>query len=209
MIYLINCTISKKIYFFDFIIFFFKIYFYYINNNAIDEIDKIKSLKEFDKKVFKISKKDIERDRSTLLKEGKLTQQFKEVLENWFNIFSKGKDKLTRNDLADCFNILVGKKESKYTSDKIKILIFLKYHSDNLDFILLYKFINFFYSCIIKEKENDVWMNIENMNLRNNLTQLPKIMENKFLLRYYLSNETEENKDLYLMDNLKKNIKIL
>ena len=180
---------------------------YYINNNAIDEIDKIKSLKEFDKKVFKISKKDIGRDRSTLLKEGKLTQQFKEVLENWFNIFSKGKDKLTRNDLADCFNILVGKKESKYTSDKIKILIFLKYHSDNLDFILLDKFINFFYSSIIKEKENDVWMNIENMNLRNNLTQLPKIMENKFLLRYYLSNETEENKDLYLMDIFKKKYK--
>ena len=116
-----------------------------------------------------------------LLSEKKLTKKFEEVLKNWFNYFSKGKDKMTRTDLAECFNILT--KEKKFSENSNKIYFFLKKNSDNLEFILLDKFINYFYLCISNGDKEKVWKNIENMNLRNDLSQIPQIQEKKFLPR--------------------------
>ena len=181
---------------------------YYNENNTNEKEDLFKSLNEFDnKKLLKINKKEIERNNSILLNKGKLTEKFRKVLNNWFNFFSKGKDKMSRADLAECFNVLSGKKENKYTEKTFKICIFLKKNSDNYCFIILEKFINFFINSLLKGKEEKVWINIENMNLRNDLSEIPQIKDNKFLPRYYLSNKTEENKDLCFMDIIKEKYK--
>ena len=41
------------------------------------------------------------------------------MMKNWFNFFSKGKDKMTRTDLAECFNILTREKKFSENSNKI------------------------------------------------------------------------------------------
>ena len=179
----------------------------YYTNNEIMEKAKNKSLNEFEKKALKISKKEIENNISVLSKEKKLTERFNEVLKNWFNFFSKGKQKMTRADLAECFNALSGKKKNKFTEKSNKVYFFLKKNSDSLDFILLDNFIKYYYFSITQGNEKDVWMNIENMNLRNDLSEIPKIKDKKLLPRYYLSNEIEEKKDLYLMNIFKEKYK--
>ena len=180
---------------------------YYINNNIINEKEQNKSLNEFDKMPIKISKKEIDKNVQLLINEGKLTPKFVEILENWFYYFSKGSEKMARADLAECFNILSGKNGKKFTENSIKIWMFLKKYSNNLEFISLDKFINYYYYSITEGNKEAVWKNIENMNLRNDLNEIPKIKENKFLPRYYLSNETKENKDIYLMDIFKQKYK--
>ena len=199
-----NCTI-KQIYYYLTKIDDKKNVLYSINN--INEIDDNKALNELEKKLIIISKKEIEKNISSLLNKEKLSEKFYEVLKNLFNLFSKGNDKLTRVDLAECFNMLAGKKEKLFTEKSNKIYFFLKQNSDNLEYIVLDKFINFFYLSVTKGNKEDVWMNIENMNLRNDLSKIPQIKDNKFLPRYYLSNKTEEKEQLYLMDIFKEKYK--
>ena len=183
--------------------------FVFFNMNNINEKDEqYKSLNEYDKKVLiKISQKEIKKNISTLLKEGSLTQKFKDILKSWFNYFSKGKENMTRKDLAECFNALTDKKPNKFTEENNKIPFFLKIYSDNLQYILLDNFINFFFISIEQGKRETVWKNIENMKLRNDLSKMPQIKENKYLPRYYLSNETDENKDMNLMNIFKEKYK--
>ena len=45
----------------------------------------------------------------------------------------------------------------------------------------------------------EVWVNIKNMDLRRDLTDIPQIIDNNHFPRYYLSNEEKECKDLYLI----------
>ena len=181
---------------------------YYNMNNINEKDEQYKLLNEYDKKIIiKIAKKEIEKNISTLIKDGKLTQKFKDVLKIWFNYFSKGKENMTRKDLAECFNALSDKKPNKFTEERNKIPFFLKLYSDNIHSILLDKFINFFSISITKGKKETVWANIENMKLRNDLSKIPQIKENKYLPRYYLSNETEENKDMNLMEIFKEKYK--
>ena len=177
---------------------------YYICNN-INENEENKYLNEFDKKIFKINKKEIEKNLISLIKEEKLTEKFENILKDWFNYFSKGKNKMTKSDLAECMNKLTGK--NKYNFNSCKVLFFLKKNSDNLEFIILDKFINYYYICITKGNKENVWMNIQNMNLRYDLSKIPQIKENKLLPRYYLSNEIEEEKNFYLMNIFKEKYK--
>ena len=83
----------------------------------------------------------------------------------------------------------------------------MKEYSDNLHFILLDRFINFFLISITKGKKEIVWSNIKNMKLRDDLSKMPQIIENKYLPRYYLSNDTEENKEMNLMSIFKEKYK--
>ena len=84
---------------------------YYITNNKSENDEQYKALNEFDKKVIlKISKKEIEKNISMLVKDGGLTQKFMDILKSWFKYFSKGKDQMTIPDLVECFNILTNKK---------------------------------------------------------------------------------------------------
>ena len=181
---------------------------YYNMNNISEKDEQYKSLNEYDKKVvFKISKKEIEKNISTLVKNGHLTQKFIDILKSWFNYFSKGKESMSIMDLVECFNTLSDKKPNKFTKDSYKIRFFLKVYSDNLNSIIIDKFINFFLINITKGNKETVWTNIENMNLRSDLSKIPQIKDKKYLLRYYLSNETEENKDMNLMNIFKEKYK--
>ena len=82
---------------------------------------------------------------------------------------------MTRKDLAECFNALTDKKQNKFTEENNKIPFFLKIYSDNLQYILLDNFINFFFISIEQGKRETVWKNIENMKLRNDLSKMPQI----------------------------------
>ena len=181
---------------------------YYITNNKSENDEQYKALNEFDKKVIlKISKKEIEKNISMLVKDGGLTQKFMDILKSWFKYFSKGKDQMTIPDLVECFNILTNKKTKKFTEKSYKIIFFLKKYSDNLNSIVIDKFINFFYIKTIKGINEDVWMNLQNMNFRSDLSKIPQLKENNILPRYYLSNETEENKDMNFMNIFKEKYK--
>ena len=153
---------------------------YYITNNKSENDEQYKALNEFDKKVIlKISKKEIEKNISMLVKDGGLTQKFMDILKSWFKYFSKGKDQMTIPDLVECFNILTNKKTKKFTEKSYKIIFFLKKYSDNLNSIVIDKFINFFYIKTIKGINEDVWMNLQNMNFRSDLSKIPQLKEKR------------------------------
>ena len=192
-----NCTFNQIIYFLN-----------NLNSNCIynitgsnKDIDMNKSLNESKKNTFKISSKKLEKDISILKKENKLTPKFEKILNNWFNHFSKGKEKMTKEELAVCFNILSAKKDKQFTDKSLKIWLFLRFYSDNYEYIILDNFKKYF--CTTK-KIDDIWKNISNMKFRYDLNKVPQIKEKNLLMRYYLSNQNEENKELYLIDILLK-----
>ena len=176
--------------------------------------DEYKTLNDLIKKNYEITiiKKQIKKDKLIEIENEKckLTKNFQKALKDCFKFFSKGKEIMTRSDLAECHNVLADKKEDKFTKDSIKIIIFLKKYSDNFEYITQDKFIEFYKTICLENNENrmkDVWKNIKNMKLRPDLTKIPQEIKNDLLPRYYLSNEIEDSKDLYLMDIFNKKYK--
>ena len=191
---------------------------YYIVNLNINEKEKgnitfddsysNKTLNELKKNKIEIIKKEIIQN---LFENEKLTENFKNILIKWFKYFSKGNNEMNREQLAECFNKLSGKKNELFTGRSIRIISFLKKYSDNnIHQINIDKFIDFYSNIFInnneKEKQNLI-KNLKNMNLRSNLTKIPQEIKNELLPRYYLSNKIEENNDLYLFDILKEKYK--
>ena len=179
-------------------------------NILLDNSFSNKTLNELKNKREEIiiDKKPLIRDK--LYENGNLTESFKKLLKKWFYNFSKGKEEMDRNEIAECINELTCKQENKFEGNSIKVIIFLKKYSDNYDNIKEDKFIKFYLE-ICKENEenkmNDVWNNIKNMHYRIDLTEIPQIRPNNLLPRYYLSNKTEKYEELYLIDLLNEKYK--
>ena len=110
---------------------------------------------------------------------------------------------MDRKQLANCVNKLTKKKGELFTENSIKIYGFLKKYSDNFEYISEDQFIKFYKDILIKndkERIPYIWKNIKDMNHRQDLTKFPAEIKNESLPRYFLINETEEYKDLSLMN---------
>ena len=132
-----------------------------------------------------------------------LTKKFENLLKEWFRYFSNGRHKMDRKQLANCVNKLTKKKGELFTENSIKIYGFLKKYSDNFEYISEDQFIKFYKDILIKndkERIPYIWKNIKDMNHRQDLTKFPAEIKNESLPRYFLINETEEYKDLSLMN---------
>jgi len=182
------------------------------NNVSLDEYDSNKTLNElYNEKKLEIiitkEKDNIIKDK-LLDKNNNLTEKFSTILINWFKRFSKGNDEMNRAQIAECINILSGKKESPFHEKSIKIFSFLKLYSSSLNKITLEEFKKFFKnSCENESKSNDVVANIKNMKLTNDLVEIPKEIDNNNLPRHYLSNKVKEFENSYLWESLWENFK--
>ena len=172
-----------------------------------------KTLNELKNKNLEITitKKDINPDKLIEKENGnKFTKKFQKVLEEWFNYFSKGEKIMNRNEIAECMSILSGKKDKPFIEKRMKIYFFLKKYSDNFNYISNENFFKFYKEIILEnneEKMKDVWNNIKNMNLRPDLSKIPKEIENDYLPRYYLSNKTKEFDDSFIMEIFNEKLK--
>ena len=172
---------------------------------TLDKMNSNKTLNELKKKKFQIniSKEKIIPDELYEEKNQKLTKNFEKMLGKWFRYFSKEKNEMNRSDLANCMNRLI--KKDIFTERSMKVIAFLKKCNDNKNFhsIAQDKFIDYFLKIFKEDKDKDkewVLNNIRNMNLRSDLSEIPQEIENDLLPRYYLSNKTQKNSDLYLFD---------
>ena len=182
------------------------------NSISLDEFYSNKTLNElYNEKKLEIiitkEKDNIIKDK-LLDKNNNLTEKFSTILINWFKRFSKGNDEMNRAQIAECINILSGKKESPFHEKSIKIFSFLKLYSSSLNKITLEEFKKFFKnSCENESKSNDVVANIKNMKLTNDLVEIPKEIDNNNLPRHYLSNKVKEFENSYLWESLWENFK--
>ena len=180
----------------------------YKENISLDEFNySNKTLNELGELNYVI-KSEIRREIFTkekfLDQNNNLTERFKSAIIKWFKIFSKGKSKMNRADIADCFNKLSGKKEPIFTEMSPKILHFFRYNSKSLEKITFDEFKAFFEKACINNYKN-VIINIKNMNQTPDLTEIPQEIDNNKLPRYYLSNKVEEFKESYLWKSILNN----
>ena len=176
-------------------------------NVSFDEFDSNKTLNELIKNVKQLEVREEIFDKNKLLdNNNKLTEKFSEILTDWFNIFSKQKDIMNREDIANCFNKLSGKTEPFFHQENIKIYQFLKNNSKSYEKITLDEFKTFFKNASQDQsKYVDVINNIKNMNLTPNLTGKILEIDNSKLPRYYLSNKVNEFNESYLWKSLTEN----
>ena len=170
------------------------------NSISLDEYDSNKTLNELNNNFDKSKKVKLEIIRKEIITKDELldsnnniTERFNSILINWFKIFSKGKDKMNLDDIADWFIKLSGRKQPFFNKSKLEIIQFLKENSNVLE-ITLDEFKDF-YKKACKDDINDVINNIKNINL---ITEIPQEIENDKLPRFYLSNKIDENKEAYL-----------
>ena len=177
------------------------------NSISLDEYDSNKTLNELNNNFDKSKKVKLEIIRKEIITKDELldsnnniTERFNSILINWLKIFSKGKDKMNLDDIADWFIKLSGRKQPFFNKSKLEIIQFLKENSNVLE-ITLDEFKDF-YKKACKDDINDVINNIKNMNL---ITEIPQEIENDKLPRFYLSNKIDENKEAYLWSLLFEN----
>ena len=172
---------------------------------AFDEFDSNKTINELIKNGKKLEIKKESFDKAKLLdSNNNLTEKFNSILTDWFKIYSKQKDIMNRNQLANFFNKVYGKNKQHFNKESMKIYHFLNYNSKSLERITLNEF-KAFYKKACKNKFNDVITNIKNMNLTPNLTRKIQEINNNKLPRYYLSNKVDEFKESYLWKLLTDN----
>ena len=179
-------------------------FFFKINKEEkkLQNSDFNKTLNEIrrDKIQLKINKKEI--NKAKLIEDDKLTKKFREMLEQWFNKYSKNKEEMNENDVAE-FISNVTKKEHKPNS--IKVLAFIKKcHPTKKKLINKEEFINYFNERCKQGKLDMIFDNIKELDYYPDLSQKNYFKKDNLNLRYNLSNGKKEKNEIYLFDELKE-----
>ena len=163
-------------------------------NNEMKDL-KLKDILSFDSE-------NIEKEK--LMINGEMNPKLKNILKEWFKIFSNGQEKMDRAGVAK-FIQSVTKNSSTIDENSSRVTDFLKDNRKNEEdeFITEDLFIEFYNKALLGNKEPVVWSNLKEMNIGEDLRRKDEPFEINFeendkLPRYKLGN------DLTFIENLIK-----
>ena len=161
-----------------------------LENNKANESS---NLKPKEKISFNFKKKDKEKEQ--LMINGKMNPKLIKVLQDLFKQFTKGSDKMDRNEIADFINCVTSKTTNKISENDKRVSNFIRDNRDQDDdeFVTEKGFIGFYEASLKKGKIDIVWKNLKTMNVgedlcRNDAPFEISFVENDKLPRYKLGN---------------------
>ena len=165
------------------------LYEFICGDNIIEEKDYNKTINDIskEKKSLKIRQKQYEQ----LMKNGKLTEKFENILKNIFNSYCNNERIMDK----DCIHKFISNAINiKMNKTDMRIYSLLKYVKREI--IEEKLFLSYYLNKINDGKENIVWENMYNLGFNSNLEKIKdiEILEKEKNIRYYLSNKIKEEK---------------